>query len=549
MEMKNNKVDSKLKVWLPLVFAIVLSLGMTLGFKLHDSLHNKRDLEGSLQRHDRLEEIIDLIKEKYVDTINTNGMYNDAVTGIVSHLDPHTVYIPADELQSVNEELEGGFSGIGISFVVLRDTVHVASLIPGGPSEAAGLRIGEQIIQVGKKVIAGKKLPTDSIVHLLKGPQHTVVAVAIREPISGKIRQVQITRDVVVVNSIDIAMMLDSITGFIKIDKFSANTGAEFIKALKLLKSKGLRQLIVDLRENPGGFLDAANTIADQFLDDNKLVVYTEGRNSPRKEYKASDRGEFETGKLVILVDESSASASEILSGAIQDWDRGVIVGRRTFGKGLVQEQYELGDGSALRLTIAKYYTPSGRCIQRSFAKGRDAYEKAFEERFHSGELTGKDSIQEDTAKFYTANKRMVHGGGGIKPDVYVPYDTAIFSSSLLSMVFSEELRGIILDYYNHNQAVLKYKDVNEFMLKFNAEQGITNNYIASLSDSAKKLAQKIFSNNASSAFLKLRIKAQIARYIFGDKGYYTVIGKEDEVLQHAMQVFNNGTYSKLIGR
>ncbi|HXS37955.1 MAG TPA: S41 family peptidase [Flavipsychrobacter sp.] len=541
----------KRKVWTPLLFSLILILGMFLGFKLRDILRNKRDIQTIIERNDRLEEVIDLINEKYVDTVNTNVLYKDAMSGILSHLDPHTVYIPADELESVNEDLEGGFFGIGVEFSIVRDTIEVTSLVEGGPAEHAGMEIGDQLIKVGDSVVAGQKITSERIIRMLKGKQYSHVLLTVKQPFSNLQRHINITRDVIPIHSVEASIMLDNVTGFIKIDRFSANTYDEFKTALKELKSQGLQQLIIDLREDPGGFLDAATNIADQFLDDNKLIVYTKGQHSPRQEYRAEKNGMFEKGRLAILVDESSASASEILAGAVQDWDRGVIIGRRTFGKGLVQEQYELDDGSALRLTIAKYYTPSGRCIQRSFAKGKEVYEEDFEKRFQDGELTGKDinSIQ-DTTRYYTANHRLVYGGGGIKPDVYVPYDTSRISMSLLNMLYSENLKNVLWDYYLNNRAKLIFKNIQDYKERFKAENELASRYVADLKNvQERKVAVKILSSPFAAEYFRLHIKAQMARYLFKDNGYYAVMAQDDNAIQKAMQIIHSDNYLQLVRR
>jgi len=540
-----------LKVWMPLLFSVVLIVGMTLGFNLRDTLRNKRDIQTIIERNDRLEEIIDLINEKYVDSVNSNVLYKDAVTGILSHLDPHTVYIPADELEGANEDLEGGFFGIGVEFAIVRDTIEVTSVIQGGPAERAGVEVGDQLIKVGDSIVAGRKITSEHIISMLKGKQNSRVYVTMQDAYTSRQRQVAITRDVVPIYSVESSLMLDSITGFIKINRFSANTYDEFATALKKLKSAGMKHLIVDLRENPGGYLDAATMIADEFLDDEKLIVYTQGLHSPRSDYKANVAGMFEKGRLALLVDESSASASEILSGAIQDWDRGVIIGRRTFGKGLVQEQYEMNDGAALRLTIAKYYTPSGRCIQRSFANGKDSYEKAFEHRFETGELTGRDTVGiQDTTKYYTAGHRIVYGGGGIKPDVYVPYDTARFSAGLLTMIYGEDLKALIWDYFIRNRNIQKYRNINDFDVHFNGEDELTTKYIASLkTPQERKIATRLLSNAKNAAYFKLLIKAQLARFYFRENGFYSIATKDDNVVQKALQVLSGGNYSQIISR
>lgn len=541
-----------LKVWLPLLFALVMVLGMTLGFNLRDTLRNKRDIQAVIERNDRLEEIIDLINEKYVDSVNSNLLYKDAITGILSHLDPHTVYIPADELQGVNEDLEGSFFGIGVEFAIVRDTIEVTSVVEDGPAERAGIHEGDKLIKVDDKVVAGTKITSEKIIKMLRGKQHTRVNLTIKDALSSNLKQLPIERDVVPLYSIDASMMLDNETGFIKINRFSATTYDEFMKALKSLKAKGMRQLVLDLRDNPGGYLDAATHIADQFLDDEKLIVYTQGQKSPRTDYKASDPGIFEHGRLAVLIDENSASASEILSGAIQDWDRGILIGRRSFGKGLVQEQYDLEDGSALRLTIAKYYTPSGRSIQRSFAKGKEAYEEDFENRYKSGELTGRDTAAKDDDHkiYYTSQKRVVYGGGGIKPDIYVPYDTAKLSGGILSVIFSDELKVALWDYYlSHVTELRQYKAIGDFAQHFNNEEAIVKGYLQTVKPSEKAAVEKVMNKPANLAYFKLQAKAQLARILFRNNGYYSITMKDDNVIQKALEILRGNKYSDIIKR
>ena len=534
--------------WTPLLFSLVLILGMIMGFNLRDTLRSKRNLATVIQRSDRLDEIIDLVSEKYVDTVNSNLLYKDAISGILKSLDPHTVYIPADDVQAVNDELDGGFSGIGVEFSILRDTIEVTSVIENGPAGNAGIETGDQVVKVGDSVVAGVNVTADRIAHLLKGKQKTKVNVTIRQLSDGLMKTFTITRDIIPTYSVDASIMLDSETGYIKINRFSATTADEFKTALKKLQANGAQQLIVDLRGNPGGYLDAATSIADNFLDGNKLVVYTKGAHTANTEYRAKEKGLFEKGKLAILVDESSASASEILAGAIQDWDRGVIIGRRTFGKGLVQEQYDLPDGAALRLTIARYYTPSGRCIQRSFSKGKDAYMEDYEKRFEDGDLTGNDTDEaSDTIPFYTANHRVVYGGGGIKPDVYVPYDTDRLSTVFQSMIYSTELKTAIWDYFIHNREQLKFSSITDFIGSFNAQEQVAGNYLALLDPGPRKEALKELSKPVNNNYFKQQIKARMARLLFHDNGYYTISVRDDEVVNKALAVLSSGQYSKLI--
>jgi carboxyl-terminal processing protease len=545
-----EKKSGRLYVWMPLLSALILILGMTLGFKLRDTLRYKRDIQAIIQRNDRLEQIIDLIDERYVDTININHLYRDAVTGILSHLDPHTIYIPAEELEGVNEDLEGSFFGIGVEFYIIRDTIQVVSVVENGPAQKAGIAVGDKFIQVEDTVVAGTGITADGIISLLRGRKHTDVRIQIKDALKGQYRDVIVKRDVIPLYSIDVSLMLDTTTGYIRLSRFSATTTEEFMKAMKGLKAAGMRQLILDLRQNPGGFLEPAVTIADQFLDGDKLIVYTEGRRIPRESYNAGEQGMFEDGRLIVLVDETSASASEIVAGAVQDWDRGIVAGRRTFGKGLVQEQYNLDDGSALRLTIAKYFTPSGRSIQRSFSEGRQAYQDAFVRRFTSDALAADDTVAADTIKYYTNGKRVVYGGGGITPDVFIPYDTARLSSGLLTMIYSEELRNLVWDYYTTHREILRgYKDVKEFDSAFRDADEITANYLGMLSPSDRTAATRVLSQPAYLRYFQLHVKAQIARILFGNKGYYAISLQQDNAVQKALQLIYSERYSEIIGR
>ena len=547
MKMNENGRDKK-AAWTPLFFSLTMVIGMILGFNLRDTLRNKRDVVSVLKRNDRLEEIIDLINENYVDTVNSNLLYKNAISGILKNLDPHTIYIPADEVAEENDDLEGTFSGIGVEFSIVRDTIEVTSVIEKGPASNAGVALGDQLIKVSDSLVAGNNITSERILHLLRGKQQTSVAITFRNAENGGIKNASIIRDIITVNSVEAYLMLDDTTGYIKINKFSANTYAEFIKALSNLQTKGATQLVVDLRDNPGGYLEAATSIADEFLNDKKLIVYTKGIHNQRTEYRSGEKGKFEAGRLAILIDEGAASASEILAGAIQDWDRGLIIGRRSFGKGLVQEQYEMTDGAGLRLTIAKYYTPAGRCIQRSYAKGREAYRADYEKRFETGELIGKEiETIADTTPFYTANNRKVFGGGGIKPDIFVPYDTARTSATISSIVYSQEAKTATWDFFIHNRPLLQYKTLEDFMLHFNNEAQIAQKYLTLISPDKLKDITKTLKKGDNERFFKVQLKAQIARLLFHENGYYSVMLKEDNVIKKTMDVINSDTYSKII--
>ncbi len=548
--MEVNK-QARLKVWMPLLFALIMILGMTLGYNLHDTLRTKRDVTNVVDRADRLENMIDLINQKYVDTINTNALYEDAVKGILSHLDPHTVYIPADKLAGVNEDLQGSFYGIGVEYAIIHDTLGITAVVENGPAAKAGIVPGDKLIKIRDTTVAGVGISTDKIVKMLRGEQKTTVPVWIKKVESGRVQKVPITRDEVPLYSVDAGLMLDRATGYIKINRFAATTYDEFTKALKQLKGEGMKALILDLRGNPGGYLDAASNIADEFLDGDKPIVFTQGLHSEKVSYNADKDGLFEKGNLAILVDESSASASEILAGAVQDYDRGVIIGRRTYGKGLVQEQYDLDDGSALRLTIAHYFTPSGRSIQRSYEQGKEAYDAAFEARYKSGELTGRDSIvKEDSTPYYTSHHRLVRGGGGIKPDVYVPYDSGRVSPGLMSMLLSDALQNAVFDYYTENIKSLKqYHTMADFVQRYKDEQQMVLLYMRQLTPSERTIAVASLGRPANRSFFLLQAKAQLARILFRNNGYFAVNATGDDVVQRALQILHSDQYLKIISR
>lgn len=542
----------RLKIWTPLAAALILSGGMILGFRLHDTLRNKRDITNVVERNDRLEQIIDLINANYVDSIASNALYEEAVKGILSHLDPHTLYIPADEVAAANEDLAGSFFGIGVEFAIIRDTIEITSVVESGPSDKSGIQPGDKLIAVGDTLIAGNGITSERIITMLRGQQRSSVVLQVKSLGRPGVRKLRITRDAVPIASVDAAILLDPHTGYIKVNRFSATTYDEFATALRSVVKRGATALILDLRDNPGGYLEAATSMADELLDEDKLIVYTEGRHEPRQNYTAINEGMFEQGRLAILIDESSASAAEILAGAVQDWDRGIIIGRRSYGKGLVQEQYELEDGAALRLTIARYYTPSGRSIQRSFEKGREAYADDFDARFESGELTGSDSLgREDTASYFTLrSKRLVHGGGGIKPDVYVPYDSGRLSGGLINMIISDVLQDAIWDYYGENFAALKgFRNIATFSTNFKGENEVLNSYLGRLLPAERMNAEYILKRPANRQYLLLQIRSQIGRILFRNNGYYAVSSRGDDMVIRALQLLNSPAYERVIGK
>lgn len=534
---------------MPFLFSLVMIIGMILGFNLRDTLRSKRDINTVIERNDRLEQVIDLINEKYVDSVNGDILYKDAITGILRSLDPHTVYIPAEEMQEVNEDMEGNFSGIGVEFSIIRDTIQFTSVTDRGPAAQAGIEVGDQLLKVNDSVVAGNNITSERIITMLKGQQKSAVRLTYKHYNGGGIKVASVTRDLIPIYSVDAAFMLDEETGFIKVNRFAATTYKEFADALRKLKGDGARQLVIDLRDNPGGYLEQVTKMVDELLDGNKLIVFTQGAHTNRVDYNAGEKGLFEKGKIAILIDESSASASEILAGAVQDWDRGIIVGRRSFGKGLVQEPYEMQDRSELRLTVAKYFTPSGRSIQRSFARGRAAYEADYERRVETGDFgAGEPVLASDTTRYFTNNHRTVYGGGGITPDVVVPYDTLRISSDMRDRLASAELKAAIWDYFLGHRGALKYRSISDYIDGFDGEDEILNTYLASVNIMHRKRVAKELAAGAVKRYFKSHIKAHIARYLFRDNGYYAVLAQDDKVINAAMSVLDDSQrYSDII--
>lgn len=523
---------------MPLLLAFVLIIGMQLGFKLRDTTWTKRPL-GDKSTFGKLDEILNLINVKYVDDVDAKDVLDKALDKFLVDLDPHSFYIPQTDLKGVKESLEGKFEGIGIEFYLVKDTIVVVTPISGGPSEALGILSGDKIITIDDTLMAGKSITNNDVVTRLRGAKGTKVKVGVYRKGYENLIEFNITRDKIPLFSVDVGYMIDSITGYIKINRFAENTYEEFRTKLTALKSAGMKNLIVDIRQNPGGYLNAATLIADEFINDEKLLVYTEGKAYKRNEYKAKNDGLFEEGNLVIMIDEGSASASEILAGAVQDWDRGVVVGRRSFGKGLVQEQYELNDGSALRLTVARYFTPSGRSIQKPYGNGSEAYNNEIYSRFENDELTiDKQLEKSDTVnKYFTSGNRLVYGGGGIGPDVFVPIDTS-FSLSYFFLVRSF-IPEFIYNYYADNQGLfLQYKESEYFRDNFNISDALFNKFL----EYAYK--EGLRKDEGALAKVSLRVKtvmkAHLARQMWKDEGFYPVMNTIDEAFLKAYEVVQN---------
>lgn len=415
----------KFYVYLPIIFALVLVLGIFIGTTFLSG-GQKMVMGGNTGKFSKLQDVLQYINQEYVDTVNDDDLVERSIVSLLENLDPHSSYISAEELQANNEPLQGNFEGIGVEFNIVDDTVRVVAAIPGGPAEGVGVQAGDKIVMVDGKTIAGIKIANKGVMERLKGKGGTKVKISVKRNGRKGLIDFTITRGTIPIYSLDASYMLTANLGYIKISRFAATTYDEFMQALDKLQKQGMTKLVVDLRGNGGGFLNTAVDIADEFLPEGKSIVYTQGKARPRKDFYATKRGSFENGELFILIDDGSASASEILAGAVQDNDRGTLIGRRSFGKGLVQEQSEFTDGSAIRLTIARYYTPTGRCIQKSYKHGVDDYYNEELSRYESGELESADSIKvADSLKYKTPGGKIVYGGGGIIPDEFVPLDTA----------------------------------------------------------------------------------------------------------------------------
>jgi carboxyl-terminal processing protease len=487
-------------------------------------------------------QFLQMLERFYVDTINTNKIVEAAIINELNTLDPHSTYISSEDVKKMNEPLQGNFEGIGISFNILKDTLFVITPIPGGPSEKVGILAGDRILMVDDKNIAGIGLTNEDVYALLRGEKGTKVKVSVKRRSEHELLDFIIIRDKIPINSLDAAYVIGDGIGYIKLSRFALTTMDEFMRAAESLKEQGVENLILDLTGNAGGYLDVAAALADQFLEDERLIVYTEGLHSPRKDYLASAKGLFEEGRLVVLIDEGSASASEIVSGAIQDWDRGVIIGRRSFGKGLVQRQLELPDGSMIRLTTAKYYTPSGRLIQKPYDNGLENYENEIYSRYQHGEFISKDSISfPDSLKYQTlVNHRIVFGGGGIMPDIFVPLDTSFYSDYFSGLIRKGILNQFVLEYVDKNRKKL-ISTYPEFD-KFRSEFVVTPELLTRLSEYAEKegLVDQEVDQDNSNEHISLTLKAYIARDLWTTSEFYEIINEENRNLVKAVEVINN---------
>lgn len=497
----------------------------------------------------KLATFINIVEQTYVDTVNSNLLVEEAINSMLADLDPHSVYISKKDLQKMNEPLEGKFEGVGIQFNILRDTILVVSPISGGPSEKLGIRAGDKIVKIDNELVAGVGYKNNDVMKSLRGEKGTKVNVSIFRRSEAELLDFEITRDKIPIYSVDASYMINEETGYIKVSRFAAKTVDEFKDGLDSLQGKGLENLILDLRGNSGGYLNTAINLADQFLEEDKLVVYTEGRTSPKQQTFSTKKGDFEKGKLIVLIDEGSASASEIVSGAIQDWDRGLVIGRRSFGKGLVQKPYSLPDGSAVRLTISRYYTPSGRCIQKPYEDGnkKDYYRGDMEERMENGEFYSADSIKlDENLKFSTNNGRVVYGGGGILPDIFVPLDTTGSSKYLSKLI----RKGVFYEYTltlmdsKRDEFLETYPSITTFRSTFNMNETLLEGL---LEFADKKEIERVAEDlEISKTRIENIFTAQIARTLYGTGAYYEIINNDDPTIIAALQAIEENTFKKM---
>lgn len=491
----------------------------------------------------KLERTLQLINSLYVDDADSKKLTEAAIRAMLEELDPHSTYLNEEEVRAMNEPLQGNFDGIGIQFNMLTDTLYVLEVISGGPSQKVGLMPGDKIIKVNDTVIAGVNMNSQDVVKMLRGPKGTAVNVSVLRRGMPELMEFRIVRDKIPITSIDAAYMVAEEVGYIRLSRFGVTSGEEFKKASSELKAQGMKHLILDLTDNGGGILQVANEIADEFLGENRLIVYTEGKNQPRFTMNATGGDELKGGKLVILVNGSSASASEILAGAIQDWDRGVVVGRRTFGKGLVQRQLPLPDGTMIRLTVARYYTPTGRSIQRPYQEGNlDAYNQDFIDCFQHGELFEADSIHfPDSLKYTTlVNKRTVYGGGGIMPDYFVPIDTTsgtvlhtrLYTRGVINRVANAEVD------LNRHSLLEQYPDA----VTFKEDYELSNAMVMRLKGLAaeEKIEWDDEEFGLSRPLIALQLKALIARDLYDSSAFYRIINEENDIFQEGLRIITD---------
>lgn len=530
----NEQKNTRYQISLPLI----LCLGIAAGIFIGASFGNKKTSDEVGKDVQKLREVLTYIENKYVDSIKTNKLVDESIQHLLGKLDPHSVYIPASDRVMADEELQGNFDGIGVEFNIFQDTIVVISPLSGGPSEALGILSGDKIVKVDDKNVASIGITTMDVMKLLRGPSGTEVRVTIVREGSVEPLEFRIVRDKIPQKSLDVAYMVDGETGYIKISRFAATTYDEFGEAIARLKEKGMKKLILDLQGNGGGFMHIAIKMADDFLSDGKKIVYTSGKDvSLNTDALSTADGNFESGDLIVLVNEWSASASEIVAGALQDNDRALIVGRRTYGKGLVQSMFDLSDGSELRLTISRYYTPSGRSIQKPY-DDEEEYSLDILSRYNKGEFFHSDSIKfNDSLKYVTQNGRTVYGGGGIMPDYFIPLDTTLNSHYLNELYTSTTIYEYAFKYATKNKQTLEQKGFDAFYSKFNVTDVMLNELVKL--GQTKKVKPDYQELRERKKLFQIHVKAQIARKVWGNEGLYPIMNQTNEIFLQALKLFD----------
>ena len=539
-------IYKKLSTWLPLIIVVSMVCGIFLG----TYIFGRKSLFSANSSYDKLGVMLDLIDENYVDSISTDSILEKSFPDILAQLDPHSTYIPAEDLEDVNIRTEGSFSGIGIRFNILTDTVTVDEVISGGPSAKVGIMPGDRIVTVNDTVIVGNEWTNNKLLKILRGPRFSEVTLGIKRDNANDLLEFTVIRDNVPVTSVDASYMITPTIGYLKINTFSEETYGEFLTSLVRLKSSGAQKFILDLRGNGGGLMQAAVLMANEFLQRDEVIVSTRGREDAfRSSSSSNGLGAFQNEPLVVLIDESSASASEILAGAVQDNDRGLIVGRRSFGKGLVQNQMELSDNSAIRLTVARYYTPSGRCIQKNYTPGNlNSYNQEIVERYMHGEGFSADSIKVDSKEvFYTLGGREVYGGGGIIPDVFVANDTLGITDYYIKIYNAGLLQKFSFIYTDSNRKQLsEAKSTNDILALLPNDDALLNQFVGFAHREAKIAPRWYYINQSRSLILDI-LKALIARDMLGTSAYYEVINRTDNAVLKAIEAIENGDAAKPI--
>jgi len=533
---KYSSKPNKLKKYLPLWVGFALAMGVLIGSKLNFGDTTEK-IFATNSKKDKLNRLIDYIDYEYVDNVNTDSIVDVTVNEILQNLDPHSVYIPKSHYANNADDMRGTFIGIGISFYMYRDSIAVIRTIAGGPAEEAGIKAGDRIIYADGKKLFGELIVRDSITNYLKGTVNSRVSLQIYRPGEDKKLEIKLRRKQVPLISLDAAYKLSEDLGYIKLNRFSETTYNEFHHALKTLQNQRISKLVLDLRNNPGGYISTAERVIDEFLEKDKLILITKNKSGDINKTYATRKGDFEHGKLYVLINENSASASEIIAGALQDNDKGTIIGRRSFGKGLVQREMSLGDGSAVRLTIARYYTPTGRSIQRPYGKGNDTYYEDYEKRYRNGELIHADSIKvADSLKYTTPKGKVVYGGGGIIPDVFVPKDTSMENETIQYVSRSGFMSYFVFEYLEKNRNFFDAMEFEDFRAQFNVDETLTNEFIE-----YAKFDEAHIDLSRYTEELQRTIKANIAQQLFGPSAQEIILNENDPMILKVLELEAEG--------